>query len=131
MTTISWSDELKRGLGFQDEDHEQAVKVMNALHGCSDAELPALFEQLFTHTAEHLARENELMERIGFFAYGMHKGEHDRVLAELQEFKDKLDAKDLDAVRHYVEVTVPNWFIDHLNSMDTITAQFALQAGEK
>lgn len=131
MTTINWSDELKRGLTFQDEDHEQAVKLMNALQTCTDEELPALFEQLFTHTREHLQRENELMQRIGFFAIAMHKGEHDRVLAEMQDFKEKLDAGDIAAVRHYVHETVPNWFVEHLNSMDTITAQFALQAGEK
>ena len=131
MTTISWSDELKRGLGFQDDDHEEAVKLMNALQECTDEELPALFEQLFLHTKAHLERENELMERIGFFATPMHRGEHDRVLAEMQEFKEKLDSGDIDAVRHYVQETVPNWFLDHLNSMDTITAQFALQAGEK
>lgn len=43
MTTITWSDVLKRGLGFQDNDHEQAVKLMNTLQECSDEELPALF----------------------------------------------------------------------------------------
>ena len=131
MTTIEWTDQLKRGLGFQDEDHEEAVNLMNALHGCSDEDLPNLFNQLFTHTAEHLARENELMERIGFFAYAMHKGEHDRVLAEMEGVKAQFEAGDLAAVRHYVEVTVPNWFMDHLNTMDTVTAQFALQAGER
>ncbi len=131
MTTINWSDDLKRGLGFQDADHEEAVALMNALQACSDAELPALFDQLYTHTSAHLQRENELMDRIGFFAAPMHKGEHERVLEEMRAFKEKLDAGDIDAVRHYVSETVPNWFIDHLNSMDTITAQFALQAGEQ
>lgn len=131
MTTITWNDELKRGLGFQDEDHEEAVKLMNALHECTDEELPALFDQFLAHTKAHLERENELMDRIAFFATPMHKREHDRVLAEMQHFKDKLGVGDIDAVRHYVQETVPNWFLDHLNSMDTITAQFALQAGEK
>ena len=131
MTTIAWSDELKRGLGFQDEDHEKAVELMSALQECTDEELPDLFEQLFAHTKEHLERENELMERIGFFATPMHKGEHERVLAEMQDFKEKLVNGDIAAVRLYVRETVPNWFLDHLNSMDTITAQFALQAGEK
>ena len=70
------------------------------------------------------------MERIGFFAYPMHKGEHDRVLAEMEGVKAQLEAGDLAAVRQYVEVTVPNWFMEHLNTMDTVTAQFALQAGE-
>ena len=130
MPRIQWTADFKRGLAFQDQDHEDAVALMNALQDCSDADLPALFDDLFEHTRAHLERENELMERIGFFAIAMHKGEHDRVLAEMQDFKAKLDAGKLDEVRAYVETTVPNWFLDHLNSMDTITAQFALQAGE-
>ena len=130
MTLIEWTDALKRGIGFQDEDHEQAVTLMNAVQTCTDEELPALFKQLFDHTREHLERENELMERINFFAIDMHKGEHDRVLAEMQDFQDKLDAGDIAAVRHYVQETVPNWFIEHLNSMDTATAMFARQMGE-
>ncbi len=131
MTTITWSDELKRGLGFQDTDHEEAVELMNALQECTDEELPGLFEQLFAHTQAHLQRENELMDRIGFFAAAMHKGEHERVLEEMQAFKEKLEAGDIAAVRHYTQETVPNWFIEHLNTMDTITAQFALQVGER
>lgn len=130
MTFIKWTDQLKRGIGFQDDDHEEAVAVMNALQTCSDEELPALYAKLHTHTKEHLQRENELMERIGFFAIDMHKGEHDRVLVEMQDFQDKLDAGDIAQVRQYVQETVPDWFLDHLNSMDTATAMFALQKGE-
>ncbi|MCW8915972.1 MAG: hemerythrin domain-containing protein [Magnetovibrio sp.] len=130
MTLITWSDELKRGIGFQDDDHEEAVKVMNALQTCTDEELPALFDQLHSHTKEHLDRENELMVRIRFFAIEVHKGEHDRVLAEMQSFKEKLDAGEIAEVRKYVEETVPEWFINHLNTMDTATAQFARQHGE-
>lgn len=130
MTLITWSDALKRGIAFQDDDHEEAVAVMNALQTCSDEELPALFNQLHNHTKDHLQRENELMERIGFFAIDMHKSEHDRVLAEMQDFQDKLDAGDLASVRTYVEETVPDWFLNHLDTMDTATAMFARQRGE-
>lgn len=131
MTVIKWTDDLKRGLAFQDDDHEEAVAVLNALRACSDEDLPGLFKQLHDHTKAHLQRENELMERIGFFAMGVHKGEHDRVLAEMQEFQDKMDAGEIAAVRTYVEETVPNWFLEHLNTMDSATAMFARQQGER
>jgi len=45
MALITWNDALKRGLAFQDADHEEAVALMNALQTCTDAELPALFAQ--------------------------------------------------------------------------------------
>ena len=131
MPLIEWTDALKRGLTFQDDDHEEAVAVMNALQTCSDEDLPGLFKQLHDHTQAHLERENELMERIGFFAIAVHKGEHDRVLAEMQEFQDKMDAGEIAAVRTYVEETVPAWFLNHLESMDTATAMFARQQGEQ
>lgn len=130
MALITWSDALKRGIAFQDDDHEQAVHLMNALQTCSDEDLPRLYAELHTHTKEHLAREDELMERIGFFAKDMHMAEHARVLGEMQAFQDKLDAGDLAAVRAYVEQAVPEWFLNHLDSMDTATAMFARQMGE-
>jgi len=130
MTMITWSDELKRGIAFQDDDHQEAVALMNALQTCSDEELPVLYAKLFAHTKEHLQRENELMDRINFFATEVHKGEHDRVLAEMQEFQDKLDAGNLAEVRVYVEQAIPDWFLNHLDSMDTATAMFARQMGE-
>lgn len=131
MTVIIWDDSLKRGLAFQDSDHEDSVALMNALQTCTDAQLPALFAQHTAHLREHLERENALMERIGFFAKDVHMGEHARVLAEHQGVQAKLDANDLASVRAYVENDLPNWFLNHLNSMDTITAQFARQMGER
>jgi len=131
MTLISWNDGLKLGLGFQDADHEESVRLMNALQTCSDAELPALFIQHRAHLREHLARENELMERIGFFAIEVHMDEHERVLAEQDAILTKLEAGDIAAGRKYVEQDLPAWFLGHLQSMDTMTAQFALQRGER
>lgn len=130
MSPIEWTDAFKLGLGFQDTDHEEAVALMNTLQTCSDADLPQVFAQYVGHITAHLSRENELMDRIGFFAKDMHKGEHQRVLAETADIQAKLEAGDLKAVRAYVTTDLPNWFVDHLNSMDMMTAQFALQKGE-
>ena len=131
MTLIAWNDGLKLGLAFQDADHEESVRLMNALQTCADAELPALFAQHRAHLREHLARENDLMERIGFFAMDTHKGEHERVLAEQDAILTKLKAGDVAAARQYVQEDLPAWFLGHLQSMDAITAQFALQRGER
>lgn len=133
MTQITWNDGLKRGLGFQDADHEEEVKLMNAMQTCADDELPALFAEHVKHLGDHLARENELMERIGFFAKEVHMGEHARVLAEQDIIQAKLDtgdAGDLAAVRKYVQEDLPDWFLTHLDTMDTMTAMFAKQMGE-
>lgn len=130
MSQINWSDVMKRGLAFQDADHEESVALMNAMQSCSDADLPAAFAKHAEHLRDHLQRENELMERTGFFAKDMHRSEHDRVLLETAAMQAKLDAGDIATVRAYVQQTLPNWFLDHLDSMDTMTAMFAQQQGE-
>lgn len=130
MTLIDWDEELKRGIAFQDDDHQEAVRLMNAMQTCSDADLPALFAEHATHLKDHLARENALMERINFFAKEVHMGEHERVLMEIARMQATLADGDIATVRQYVQDDLPNWFLDHLNSMDTMTAQFARQMGE-
>jgi len=130
MSLIEWNDSLKRGLNFQDHDHEEAVGLMNALQTCSDEDLPKIFTQHVEHLRAHLERENELMDRIGFFAIDMHKGEHTRVLAETDAMQAKLEAGDIATVRAYVTDALPQWFLEHLDSMDTMTAMFAKQMGE-
>ncbi len=131
MSILDWNDAMKRGLAFQDADHEHAVALMNAMQRCDDDALPALFAEHAQHLAEHLARENELMERTGFFAKEVHMGEHARVLEEVAAMQAKLDAGDIATVRAYVTDTLPNWFTNHLQTMDTMTAMHAQQMGER
>lgn len=130
MPLITWEDGLKRGLSFQDADHQEAVRLMNALQTCSDEDLPRLFAEHLTHLREHLERENQLMERIGFFATAVHMDEHARILETLDAVQAQLDAGEIETVREFVEHDLPEWFLGHLASMDTATAQFALQRGE-
>ncbi|HEY9163140.1 MAG TPA: hemerythrin family protein, partial [Magnetovibrio sp.] len=77
-----------------------------------------------------LDRENQLMERIGFFATEVHMAEHARILELLEDVQSQLDAGEVDTVREFVEHDLPEWFLRHLASMDSATAQFAQQRGE-
>ena len=130
MSEIVWDDSLKRGIAFQDADHEESVALMNAMQTCSDAELPGAFAKHLAHLREHLERENALMQRTEFFAMDVHIAEHDRVLAEHSLMQSSLNAGDLATVRRYVEEDLPAWFVRHLNTLDTAIALVAKQHGE-
>ena len=61
----------------------------------------------------------------------MHHGEHVRVLAELaaegRRFTDTGDAVRLGT---YVTQVVPTWFVNHIQTMDLMTARFvSMQVG--
>lgn len=127
MPLIDWTADLKVGVDFMDDDHEAFVALLNRLAEAEDAALPALFTELLRHSEDHFAREEELMRRVGFFAYDCHKGEHGRVLAEMRHFQGQLEAGHHAMARAYATEQVPQWFLLHRNTMDAATAAFARQ----
>ncbi len=125
-------------LPFINQDHQVEGDLLNRLHdalaahrqGGPQAPVVAAFQKLLTHTREHFGREEQAMLRAGFPPYPVHKEEHDRVLEEMEEegraFGEKGDAARL---ARYVAEAVPAWFIAHIQSMDTVTAQFVAMRG--
>lgn len=127
MTVLEWHAGLNVGIGFMDDDHEVAAGQINAL---AEAALPQrldLARDFLDHCRHHFAREEEMMKATGFFAYGCHQGEHERVLAELQAVVAKLEAGD--PQDDYFTKRLPEWLMIHRNTMDFVTAEFARNAG--
>lgn len=123
-------------LPFINDDHREEARLLNDLADAVAGHLAGTvpvetvlhrFEALFEHTEEHFGREEEAMQKAGFPPYPMHKGEHDRVLEEMEaeevHFRETGDTKRLEA---YVTEGVPAWFIQHIQSMDAVTAQFVV-----
>lgn len=116
-------------LSFMNEDHHEAVNLINSLLIHAEAEdaekVTEALHGFLEHNAEHFAREEEAMRQYNFPPYDCHKGEHERVLAELKQEIDHWNShKDFERVQSYLTETVVSWFINHLNTMDTVTAQF-------
>jgi hemerythrin len=89
-----------------------------------------LLENWLAHTQAHFSRENELMEIYQFPAYEVHANEHEIALARLEAVISAWKTnKDTDLLADYVFHLWPNWFSEHVNSMDLITAKFAMMNG--
>lgn len=116
-------------LDFMNDDHQEAVVLINALLASIEAKdtdrVTELFTDFFNHNSEHFAREEEQMLRFNFPPYECHKGEHERVIAELQrELSHWQQTNDLNHIKRYVSETIISWFHNHVNTMDTVTASF-------
>lgn len=122
-------------LDFMNDDHREATLLTNTLYAMvQDAKDNSEFDRaaitetmhaIFVHDQEHFAREEAEMERTGFPAYGCHKGEHERVLAELQEvYQHWQNGMEPETLEKYLTETMTPWFINHINTMDTVTAMF-------
>ena len=62
------------------------------------------------------------MERTSFPVIAVHKAEHERVLAELEQVQRQLEQGDFAAARAYVKDQLSAWFVLHRNTMDYVTA---------
>jgi hemerythrin len=126
-------------LDFINADHREEARHLNELDEavtehragrCGPEKVVACFEVLFEHTRQHFGREEEAMARSGFPPYPVHRGEHERVLAEMaaegQAFAEGQDAARL---ADYVTRAVPAWFTNHILTLDLITARYVQMRG--
>ncbi len=126
-------------LPFMNDDHREEARLLNEAIDATKAHVGGkvtvesvlhAFEKLLQHTQEHFGREEEAMRRVAFPPYPMHKGEHDRVIDEMESeethFRETGDTKRL---LGYLSQAVPAWFVAHIQSMDNVTAQFVTMRG--
>ena len=104
------------------EVHQREIeileKLLNKLN--ENKEFKKEFEEFFEDVKKHFAFEEELMQKFNFFAYLPHKMEHDKIIQELKEIKNK----DKEEVLKYFNERFLPWLDNHILTIDTVTAGF-------
>lgn len=111
------------------DTHLEDVIMINELARLIDeadmGEITAKLDILIGHTIEHFSGEEKMMLEKGFPPYQMHKTEHDKALAQMKEVSQHWkEYKDLNALSQYIKVFMPAWLVQHVSTMDTVTARF-------
>ncbi|WP_019868108.1 hemerythrin domain-containing protein [Methylovulum miyakonense] len=122
MALLEKTGTLTVPYGPIDQDHEEFINLLNALDTVTNADFPALFQELYEHTEAHFERENQWMAQSAFPALIDHKGEHQRVLGEFKQFKSRVDKGLVAFGRSFVRDRLPQWFALHVTTMDTALA---------
>lgn len=114
--------------------HQQEVEILNKLFesiqkyekGEIDIQpIKEIFKEFMDDVIAHFSFENNLMQEFNFFAYNMHRAEHDRVIYELKSLEKNLEEKsDINFLKDYLIYNFKPWLISHIQSMDTVTAMF-------
>ena len=95
-----------------------------------EKKITELLHEWLNHTKAHFSRENELMEEYQFPAYSVHAEEHELALKKMQTVVNRWDShQDAELLSDYIFHLWPTWFSGHVNSMDMITAQYAVMNG--
>ncbi len=118
-------------LDFMNHDHQefdalrdQLLESLNQSPPDLD-KLDARLDNLLEHTRHHFAEEESRMQAAQFPPYPMHKGEHDRVLADMTTQVEAWErGRDAEALKNWLKKDVGDWFVNHVNTMDFITAAF-------
>lgn len=117
-------------LEFMNRDHAEFVGLRASLlellaSPAPDARVDKLLDELLEHTRHHFAEEERLMQETGFPPYPMHKGEHDNVLADMAARVERWkQGHDVAALREWLDREIGDWFVNHVSSMDFVTAGF-------
>jgi hemerythrin-like metal-binding protein len=121
MPQLLWSEALELGLPFMDDTHQEFVDLLARCEAAADAALPALWQDLVDHTADHFGREDAWMRDTGFASGNCHAVQHKVVLQVLREGAARAAAGDLAPARQMIrELAV--WFPQHAQSMDAALA---------
>lgn len=127
MTALVWTDAMALGVDVIDHDHAETVTLWAAAAAAEGAAFAAAFELFTQHLVDHFAREEALMKETNFFASSCHAGEHARVLNECARQVEAAKAGRLMFAQAYLREQIPDWFQNHLATMDSVTANHIRQ----
>jgi hemerythrin-like metal-binding protein len=97
MAQFSWTDELYTGNTLIDDDHRRLIELVNAFFHVmqnepGDGRVSKSMNDLIAYTGEHFVREEAEMARVQYVAALAHQAEHSKLLMQLVELKEMLDA---------------------------------------
>ncbi|CAA6814608.1 MAG: Unknown protein [uncultured Sulfurovum sp.] len=117
---------------FMNDTHKEDVDIINTIFEAiltfekenKDPEtIDTLYKEWIAHTIDHFTTEEVEMIESEFHAFPMHKGEHDRVLAQMNEvFEAWQKSRDIQVLKVYFIEVIPQWLNSHISTMDAVTA---------
>ncbi|MDF1798840.1 MAG: hemerythrin family protein [Planctomycetota bacterium] len=104
--------------------HDEEVEMINAIQAlCRAGDEPGLataVAELGEHFEAHFTLEEDNMGRTEFSDLEEHRAEHD---AMRERYASIAEDADLAGMTAFFEEELPAWFVDHVASLDVVTAE--------
>lgn len=121
MKIVSWSDDMLLGVPAMDDAHKALVNELAHLATAGDDQFADGFFALIAALELDFREEEELMRQINFPSPQSHHDEHARVLNGLLYVSPSVSMGDLAPGREVIR-QLPQWFLNHLSTMDLMLA---------
>lgn len=113
---------------FMNEDHAHARELllrMIAQANSGDPDLSQTCRAFVEHNREHFGREEAAMQATGFPAFQVHKSEHTQALGWLADLAEQAgNGPPGQALCTAISRELPAWYLRHIETMDTVTANW-------
>ena len=142
MTIIALEDIPTIDLEIMNETHREEIELINhigelvkriqrisidhfTIDQASQQAVGKKLNEWLEHTRMHFSREEQMMEHYGFHAYPIHARAHREAFSQLEQVVyDWQHRGNLEALSDYLFDQWPNWFQQHVMTMDFMTAQY-------
>jgi hemerythrin len=136
MSLLIWNDKLALGIPAMDEQHQQWITLMNALHDAIQKGREAdLVDQtimgMLDYARSHFVDEEQLLFEHGYPDLAHHKMLHDdfvRQLENLQQSKAQAGQSDWLLIMDIIKMA-SDWLTHHIQRVDQQYASFLKEKG--
>ena len=125
MGVITWRPQLSVGQPSIDADHKHLIVYLNELDAAISAPVFSapkagiILIRLLEYTQEHFAREERLMQQVGYPKFEEHARQHRDAVRALTELSNAFSCEPgLPAVKKLYSFTA-NWLVHHIIMQDT------------
>ena len=123
MALIEWRPEFETGVPDVDHEHRELVDLINQLHeqmggDAEPAEISAFLGEVFARISAHFALEESIMRKHQYDQYIEHKTDHEKLLDDIRDIMDDLEAGKYAAYDEALSSAVRDWFVDHFKTKD-------------
>jgi len=121
-------------LDSMNDVHQKEIELIEDLYSSIlDKDIDAItpkFDIVIEDIKAHFESEEIKMKQYNFPAFFKHKMAHTKVLMEVGDVRKTWEQeKNPEFLQDYFENSFRPWLARHLQTMDTVTAQFLKQAG--
>jgi hemerythrin-like metal-binding protein len=132
---MPWGEKLKIGIGQIDEQHQELVNMINALHRAMKLKMGAkeagqILTRLADYTVYHFENEETLFATHQYPDRVVHKEYHDRLVGQVVEFKQDFEAGRA-ALSMDLMQFLTDWLRNHIMKTDKAYAPFLREKGVK
>jgi len=122
VTLLTWNHACSVGIRAMDDQHGILMDTMNELRlavvrGAGREQVSEVLDRLIEFTRMHFSSEEQLLGRYEYPGMEAHRGEHQRLLAQILQSAHRVQHGEKVQMRPLL-VFLREWYLEHIEGVD-------------